>query len=101
MIYFLITLLIVFSSFTAYVFHQTNLLFAFPPFDNLETTQIFCDLVISSGVCLLFIYKQRKKYKLSIKPFYVTAIGVIVMGSHAIILYLIWDHFKKDINYRS
>ena len=95
MIYFLIPLLLIFSTFSGYVMVKEGLLFAFPPFDNLTTTQIFWDLVISCGVCLFFIFKQRKSHKLSMRPFIITAIAVTFLGSQALLGYLIWDHFKK------
>ncbi|WP_127716299.1 hypothetical protein [Halobacteriovorax sp. HLS] len=87
----LILVLVLFTAFSVYVTKETNYWGAFPPFDNLNTTQIFIDLLISASLVIYLLYKNRVKTKQSILPITLCGIGTIFLGSIAILVYFIWD----------
>lgn len=86
---FLIFLLLIHTLISFFVFKQVGVLSVFPPFDELHTTQIFSDLVVSASLVLTLIYVQLKKKNKSLKPFYACAGGVILTGSFALLIYLL------------
>ena len=59
--------------------------------NDLNTYQIFTDLVISVSLVLLLIYKQRVRKKQGLMPFLICYIGTFFLGSSALFFHLVWD----------
>lgn len=90
----LIVLLLIHSAVSFFVFKQVGIMSAFPPFNELHTTQIFSDLCMSASVALIFIFVQLRKKKKSLVPFYACSVGVVLTGSFALLTYLL---IEKDL----
>lgn len=87
----LIGLLLIHTAISIFVFQRVGIMSVVPPFQELYTTQIFSDLVMSASVALLFIFVQLRKKGKSLIPFYVCAVGTLLSGSFALLTYLIYE----------
>lgn len=85
--------LVVFASFSAYVTRRHGYMSAFPPFGDLTTLQIFCDLTIALTLILwaMFVdWRRRGSPRFGFGPF---MFATILLGSMGPLLYLLW---RKD-----
>jgi cytochrome bd-type quinol oxidase subunit 2 len=89
--YVMLVVLVVFFAFSSWVTLETSYLGAFPPFDDLNTLQIFCDLVISASLVILLLFRHRQKNDQAMWPIAVLFGGVALLGSIAILAYLVID----------
>lgn len=86
-----LTILLVFGAFSTWVTLETSYAGAFPPFDDLNTLQIFLDLVISASLVVFFMFRERRASGRSLWPLAVVAMGVALFGSIALLAYLVVD----------
>lgn len=78
-----------FLGFSSWVTFETSYLGAFPPFDDLNTLQIFCDLAISVNLVLFLVYRARRAAGRPLWPVGLLAVGVALMGSIALLAYFV------------
>lgn len=67
----------------------------FPPIHEKATLQVFLDLCISGFIALYLMFDRRKKHNKSILPVVITAIGFCLLGSPALLIYMIYDWFTQ------
>jgi hypothetical protein len=89
-LFFAVTLL-VFSAFSLWMTWDAGFWSVFPPFDSLPTTQIFGDLVVSANLVLFLLARDAREQGRSLWPIAVTAVGVALLGSIALLLYMALD----------
>ncbi len=87
----ILTVLLAHGVFGAYVAMEHGYLSVFPPFKETPTLQIFCDLIVSLGITLLLIARDRKKVGLSLRPLLLYGIGAILLGSISPLIYLLLE----------
>jgi peptidoglycan/LPS O-acetylase OafA/YrhL len=78
-----------FLAFSSWVTLETSYLGAFPPFDDLNTLQIFCDLAISATLVIFLVFRERRAGGRPLWPVGVLAIGVALLGSIALLAYFV------------
>ncbi len=79
------------GAFKLRVFLETGLASFFPPFASLTATQLFVDLCMSALVSLWLLARERKRNGRDLWPVLVTGLGVALLGSWALLLYLLLD----------
>lgn len=80
----------VFAAFSGYVSWRHGYMSAFPPFGELPTLQIFCDLLISLSLVLLGMYidwRWRGRPRFGFSPY---AVATVLLGSMGPLLYLLF-----------
>lgn len=93
---------IAFTTFSAWVTLETSYLGAFPPWaTELNTWQIFTDLVVACTIVLFFLARDRRGSGRPLWPVVVVAIGVALLGSIALLLYLILDPMASRLPARA
>lgn len=88
-------LLITFGFYTSGIFLDVGYLGFFPPIHEKATLQVFLDLCISGTIALFLMYDRRKKHNKSLGPVIFTAIGFCLIGSPALLIYMIYDWFTQ------
>ena len=89
-------ILIIFGFYTFGIFKEVGFLGFFPPIHEKATLQIFIDLCISGFIALYLMYDRRMKHKKSIIPVIITAVGFCLLGSPALLIYLIYDWYTQN-----
>ncbi len=79
------------SAFNVYVLRECGFWSFFPPFGSLTATQLFVDLCMSASVAVWLIARDRKREGRAMWPVVVTILGVGLLGSPALLLYLLFD----------
>lgn len=87
----LILLLLIHGMVSFVAFSQVGILTVFPPFEEAHTYQIFSDLLVSISLTMMFIYRELKRKQRPLKAFYACCVGVVLLGSFAPVIYLLWD----------
>ena len=87
--YIFLVVLVIFVVFSAWVTLETSYLGAFPPFEDLNTLQIFCDLLISASLVIYLIYRQRQAMHKPLWPIGLLMVGTALLGSIALLAYLV------------
>lgn len=78
-----------FLGFSMWVTLETSYLGAFPPFDDLNTLQIFCDLAIAATLVIVLVFRKRRADGRPLWPVGVLLIGVALLGSIALLAYFV------------
>ncbi len=84
-------LLLTFTAFSLAMTWDAGFWSVFPPFDDLPTTQIFGDLVMAANIALFLLARDARERGRPLWPVALTALGVALLGSIAILLYLTLD----------
>ena len=79
------------SLLSGYAIYQKGYFGAFPPFEDLWTYQIFSDLVISVGLLWYFLYRDAKRRSRPSWKIWLCAVGIILAGSIAPLIYLLLE----------
>jgi hypothetical protein len=79
------------SAFNVYVLRECGLGSFFPPFVSLTATQLFVDLCMSASVAVWLIARERKRDGRAMWPVMIVVVGVALLGSPALLLYLLFD----------
>ena len=87
--YIMLVVFVLFTAFSTWVTVETSYLGAFPPFDDLNTLQIFCDLVISASLVILIVFRHRQRNDQPLWPVALLLVGAALLGSIAILAYLV------------
>ncbi len=85
----LVTALVVHSALSAYATAKKGYLGAFPPFQDLYTYQIFSDLVVSSLIVWLFLFREAKAKGRPIVRVWICGLGILLLGSISPLIYLL------------
>ena len=94
--YFFIAILILFSGFSTWVTLETSYIQAFPPFDDWNTLQIFCDLVISASLVIWMVFRRRLDEDRPLWPVALLALGAALAGSIALLVYFVIDPYATN-----
>jgi len=62
---------------------------AFPPFQDIWTYQIFSDLVVSSLIVWLFLFREARATKRPLWRVWLCGLGILFLGSISPLLYLL------------
>ena len=82
--------------FTLVAFREEGWLFAFPPFAQSSTTQIFSDLLIAISFVSVWVFWDLKRRGKALWVFGVYLTGVALSGSFAPLIYFLFRGESKD-----
>jgi hypothetical protein len=93
--------LAVFGTFNLHVMSELGYWAFFPPFEHLISTQLFTDLIISISVALLVLARDAREQGRPMWPLALLAVGIVLTGSQAVLLYLIIDPIASRLPRRA
>ena len=85
----LLIVLVAFTAFSAYVTYEAGYWSAFPPFTDLNTTQIFCDLTVALNLVFFLLYLRVRQLGLPLWPLVVAGVATVFVGSISPLVYLV------------
>lgn len=80
---------VAFTAFSLYVTAKAGYWTAFPPFADLNTTQIFWDLVIALNLVMFLLVRRAKERGQPLWPLALCAAATVFVGSIAPLLFVI------------
>ena len=83
--------LISFGYYSLSILFNHGYLAFFPPIAAQASLQVFLDLCITGLIALFLMYDRRKKHHKTLMPVIITAIGFCLLGSSALLIYMIFD----------
>lgn len=83
--------LLAFGAFNLHVLRELGYWAFFPPFEALISTQLFTDLGVAISVAFWLLVRDAREQRRAMWPLVLLAIGIIALGSQAVLLYLILD----------
>jgi hypothetical protein len=84
-------ILLAFGAFNLHVLNELGYWAFFPPFEALISNQLFTDLAISISAAFWLLVRDAREQRRPMWPLALLLIGIIALGSQAVLLYLIID----------